>query len=137
MYKLLINCPQGEQQIIKVGEGGNYFDSTRVIWDERSDGTLPDVTLGKMRRNGKALETLPDYLPEHSAFLATVQARSDLQTKKSQLDTDTKQDGDLSVLRDMSGSQIDDWFAANIKTVSDSSKLLKKVVKSLVKQNLL
>lgn len=137
MYKLLINCPLGEQQVIQVGQGGNYFDSARVIWDERKDGALPDVILGKMRRNGKVLETLTDYLPEHSSYLATVQARADLQTKKSQLDTDTKQDGDLSVLRDMSGAQIDDWFTANIKTVNDASKLLKKVVKSLVKQNLL
>jgi len=137
MYKLLINSPIGNQYVDLIDKTGNYFDPARVIWDERIDGALPDVILGKMRRNGKALETLSDYLPEHSAFLATVQARSDLQTKKSQLDTDTKQDGDLSVLRDMSGAQIDEWFTANIKTVNDASKLLKKVVKSLVKQNLL
>lgn len=138
MIKLIVNAPTGEQQILNIGEGGNYFDSTRVIWDERNDGKLPDViTLGKMKRNGKALDTLPDYLPEHAAFLAAVQTRIDQQTKKSQLDTDTKIDSDLSVLRDMSGTQIDDWFTLNITNVNQATKLLKKIVKSLVKQNLL
>ncbi len=137
MYKLLINCPAGEQQIIQVGQGGNYYDQNRVIWDERTDGKIPDVTLGKMVRNGKKLDTLPDYLPDHAAFLATQQTRIDQQNKKSQLETDTKGDSDLSLLRGMSGSEIDDWFAANITKQDQASKLLKKIVKSLVKQNLL
>lgn len=138
MFNLLINCPLGEQKIIEVGEGGGYYDLKRVEWDERKDGALPDgITLGKMKRNGKTLDTLPDYLPDHLAFLAAQQTRFDQQAKKTQLDTDTQSDGDLSVLRSMSGSQIDEWFTANIKTVNDASKLLKKVVKSLVKQNLL
>ena len=138
MYKLLINCPLGEQQIIQVGEGGDYYDLNRIEWDERKDGKLPDaITLGKMKRNGKKLDTLPDYLPGHAAFIAAQQAKIEQQTKKAQLDTDTKGDSDLSVLRDMTGPEIDDWFNVHIKTVNDSSKLLKKVIKSLVKQNLL
>ena len=50
MTKLLVNAPTGEQQIITVGEGGGYFDINRVLWDERIDGALPDITLGGMIR---------------------------------------------------------------------------------------
>ena len=51
MIRLLVNAPSGEQQIVLVGEGGWYFDPTRVIWDERIDGTLPDdVQVGGMVR---------------------------------------------------------------------------------------
>ena len=50
MAKLLVNAPTGEQQIITVGEGGGYFDINRVLWDERIDGELPDITLGGMVR---------------------------------------------------------------------------------------
>ena len=50
MAKLLVNAPTGEQQIITVGEGGGYFDINRVLWDERIDGALPDITLGGMIR---------------------------------------------------------------------------------------
>ena len=138
MFNLLINCPLGEQKIIQVGEGGGYFDLDRVEWDERKDGTLPaNITLGKMKRKGDILETLPDYLPDHLAFLAATQAKTDLQIKKEQLATDTKNDGDFSVLRNMSGTEIDDWFTLNITNTNQVAKLLKKVVKSLVKQNLL
>ena len=90
-----------------------------------------------MKRKGDILETLPDYLPDHLAFLAATQAKTDLQIKKEQLATDTKNDGDFSVLRNMSGTEIDDWFTLNITNTNQVAKLLKKVVKSLVKQNLL
>ena len=50
MYKLLVNAPSGLQEIIDVTETGSYFDPALVIWDERIDGTLPEVTLGGMVR---------------------------------------------------------------------------------------
>ena len=55
MYKLLVNAPSGLQELIEVGEGGSYFDDTLVIWDERKDGPLPEVTVGGMVREGDAL----------------------------------------------------------------------------------
>lgn len=138
MFKLLVNCPTGEQQVIKVGVGGGYFDQSRVEWDERVDGVLPEgIVLGKMKRNGGILETLPDYLPGHAAFLAAQQKRTDQQAKRVQLETDTTGDNDLTVLRSMSGTEIDDWFTLNITNTNQAAKLLKKVVKSLIKQNLL
>lgn len=66
MPKLLVNQPSGKQEIIEITESGGYFDVSRVVWDERTDGTLPAVTLGKMQRNGGQLVTLEDYLPEHA-----------------------------------------------------------------------
>lgn len=51
MSKILVDEPAGSQQIFEVGEGGGYFDPSRVLWDERSDGAMPSVTLGGMVRN--------------------------------------------------------------------------------------
>ena len=53
--KLLVNEPTGRQAVIEVGEGGGYFDITRVLWDERNDGPLPEITLGGMVREGTSL----------------------------------------------------------------------------------
>lgn len=54
--KLLVNAPTGVQELIEVGEGGGYFDPARVLWDERTDGPLPEITLGGMVRVGNALQ---------------------------------------------------------------------------------
>lgn len=66
MPRLLVNQPSGKQEIIEITSSGGYFDVSRVVWDERIDGALPAVTLGKMQRNGGQLVTLEDYLPEHA-----------------------------------------------------------------------
>lgn len=55
MNKLLVNAPTGAQEVIEVSEGGGYFDNSRVLWDERTDGPLPEITLGGMVREGNAL----------------------------------------------------------------------------------
>ena len=55
MSKLLVNSPLGTQEIIEIGFGGGYFDESLVIWDERVDGELPEVTLGGMVRDNNLL----------------------------------------------------------------------------------
>lgn len=135
MSKLLINAPTGEQRIETIGDGGDYYDATRVIWDERVHGGLPAVTLGKMRRTGNLLETLADYLPDHAAWMAEQQIVIDAATKKTAMETETKNDGDLAALRPMSGEEINAWFDVNITNLNQTIKMLKKIVKSLVKQN--
>ena len=55
MSRLLVNAPSGKQEIVTIGDGGNYFDTSRVLWDERVDGLLPAVTLGGMTRTGNTL----------------------------------------------------------------------------------
>ena len=66
MIRLLVNAPSGEQQIVLVGEGGGYFDPTRVLWDERIDGPLPDdVQVGGMVRLDGDLVFSQDRMDEH------------------------------------------------------------------------
>ena len=53
--KLLINTPAGSQKIIDIGEGGGYFDKSLVLWDEQTDGQMPEITIGGMVRVGNLL----------------------------------------------------------------------------------
>lgn len=55
MVKLLVNTPAGAQEVIEVTATGSYFDDDRVLWDERRDGPLPEITLGGMVRVGDSL----------------------------------------------------------------------------------
>lgn len=66
MKKLLVNAPTGAQQVIAVDEGGGYFDLARVVWDEREDGELPDITLGGMVRSGAALVFSQARMDQHT-----------------------------------------------------------------------
>lgn len=66
MKKLLVNAPSGAQQIIEVGEGGGYFDNSRVVWDERTDGPLPEITLGGMVRSGGSLSFSQARMDQHT-----------------------------------------------------------------------
>ena len=38
--KLLVNAPTGMQEIVEIHPSGSYFESSRVVWDERKDGLL-------------------------------------------------------------------------------------------------
>jgi hypothetical protein len=67
MTKLLVNAPTGQQEIIEIGEGGGYFDSTRVLWDERDDGPLPSITPNSMKRVGNELVVDSDLLAKELA----------------------------------------------------------------------
>lgn len=53
--KLLVNTPLGTQEVIEILEGGGYFDLNLVLWDERIDGPLPEITIGGMIRDGDNL----------------------------------------------------------------------------------
>jgi hypothetical protein len=84
MYKLLVNAPTGAQEIVTVGEGGGYFDTSRVLWDERADGPLPDITLGGMVRNGQALEFDQSRMDSHTAAIEPhVQEVSNAQAREA------------------------------------------------------
>lgn len=57
MSKLLVNAPNGAQEIVTVGTGGGYFDPAYVLWDERADGPMPEgIHLGGMVRVDGALQ---------------------------------------------------------------------------------
>jgi hypothetical protein len=66
---LLVDAPTGLQELVEVGEGGGYFDVNRVLWDEREDGPLPEITLGGMVRVGAGLVFDQARMDEHVAVL--------------------------------------------------------------------
>ncbi|MDC8446464.1 MAG: DUF4376 domain-containing protein [Nitrosomonas sp.] len=77
MPALLVNSPNGKQQIIRVEASGAYFDPARVLWDERIDGPLPqNIKLGKMQRVGDALVESDEYLPAHIDEARTIKRQS-------------------------------------------------------------
>ena len=71
MSKLLVNAPNGLQELVEVQDGGGYFDPTLVIWDERTDGPLSPITLGGMKRIGNSLEFDQQLLDAHNSALAS------------------------------------------------------------------
>lgn len=70
MYKLLVEYPDGNQQVVEITGTGGFFDQSRVLWDERADGSLPeDFELGKMSRaNGKLIKS-ESFIPGHVAYI--------------------------------------------------------------------
>lgn len=76
MFKLLVNTPDGRQDLIEVGKGGGYFDPARVLWDERKDGPLPaTVKAGGMVREGDALRLDAGLLAAHEEIKAQEEAQ--------------------------------------------------------------
>ena len=73
MSKLLIVSPAGVQEVIEIGRGGAYFDLSKVLWDERIDGPLPDVTIGGAVRI-EAVPAVPEteFLPGVDAVPASL-----------------------------------------------------------------
>ena len=69
MPDLLVELPSGQQVIIGITDTGEYYDPAKVLWDERIDGVMPAVTLGKMERSGSDLVTLAEYTTEHLAAI--------------------------------------------------------------------
>lgn len=72
MAKLLVNASTGEQQILEVGVGGNYFDTSRVLWDERVDGDMPAIQLGGMKRVNDSLVFDAELLTAHNVAKAVM-----------------------------------------------------------------
>lgn len=72
MTQMLVNTPTGAQDLVAVGPGGGYFDESRVLWDDRTDGPLPAITLGGMVRQGNALVFDQARKDQHDAALRVV-----------------------------------------------------------------
>ncbi len=66
MPKILVDAPTGLQEVIDISETGSYFDETRVLWDERISGPLPEITLGGMVRQGDELVFDQTRMDEHT-----------------------------------------------------------------------
>jgi hypothetical protein len=133
-YRLLVNSPTGEQTIVFVSESGSYFEVSRVLWDERIDGALPAITLGKMARVGELLNTLADYTADHAAWMATKQAADDEAARVETIEQSAKQDATVLSLKSMTSQQLDDWFTANITTLANARALLKILFKIVIRK---
>tara|TARA_R110000803_G_scaffold186486_1_gene248864 strand:+ start:191 stop:571 length:381 start_codon:yes stop_codon:yes gene_type:complete len=89
MFKLLVNAPSGEQQISEVKETGGYFDHARVLWDERTDGPIPSVTVGGLVRSGNNLVFDQARQDEHDIAilpLVSAEVRTERDAKLSATD---------------------------------------------------
>lgn len=71
MKKLLVNSESGEQILIEVSPTGSYSDKERVIWDERINGDLPEIELGKMELVGGVLVKKNDFILSHQQYSNT------------------------------------------------------------------
>lgn len=85
MSRLLVNTPTGLQQIVEISPEGAYFDLSRVIWDERTDGPLPEIVIGKMQRIDEQLVQLEDYLPEHAAAVYAASIPHEITMRQAEL----------------------------------------------------
>jgi len=138
MCKLLVNTPNGDQQVINIKESGSYFDQSAVLWDSRIDGDLPEnIELGKMLRKGKILIASAEYSKEYQAFLDKHAKDLEKEEKRKLSDEQVLSDDDVSALRSMDSKGIDDWFSANVTSLDESAVLLKKLIKVLVIKNIL
>lgn len=139
MTLIIVNAPTGEQQKIEIDESGSYFDESLVIWDERKDKPLPEnYTLGKLARDENAgVYELPDYINGHSAYIAKQEKILQAETKKAAIAEAVEKDKDFEKLRSMTDTEIDEWFSANVTSKGPTEAMLKKVVKALIKQEIL
>lgn len=89
MFKLIIDKDgQKAQQLIEVGPGGKYYDPSKVLWDERKDGPVPQSAIGNIGglvRIGPDLVLDTAKLAQHN--LDKTDKESKKQDKKSKLAT--------------------------------------------------
>ncbi len=135
MPKLIVNSPSGEQKIEVISDTGSYFDKALIVWDERLHGILPDVVpLGKIKRDGKKLIELDEFIPEHLEFIEKVEVKRIQEVtekaKKEATQQAIESDEILLQLKDLDSNGIDEWFKANGKTKSED--VLKFMVKALI-----
>lgn len=45
LYGLYVNYVDGKKRIVQVDETGGYYDPSQVLWDERSQGPMPQEYL--------------------------------------------------------------------------------------------
>lgn len=129
--KLLVNAPTGLQELIEIGEGGNYFDPTRVLWDERADGELPPITLGGMARSGNALVFSQAVMNATAAVRAPIDAEAQ---RKAAIETAIANDTTIASLKAMSNADFDTWWAANVTNLAQALGLLKRLTRVVIRR---
>jgi len=79
MAKLLVTHPSGLQEVIEVGPGGDFYDPSRVDWDDRIHGTLPveKNEVGGWKRQGGVLVLDHDKKAAHDLVKAKEVSEAD------------------------------------------------------------
>lgn len=113
--KLLVNAPNGKQEIIEVTESGGYFDESLVIWDERIDGDMPPVKLGGMIRDGNQLRFSQDKFD--SLQIPAEEVNAAILSELSHIDAKS-----IRAIREGDQSRIDEW---NSQAAALRAKLVK------------
>lgn len=58
MFRIIVNAPNGEQEIHMIEWSGGYYDDSKIVWHEGRDGVIPPdklPSLGGLVRQGKEL----------------------------------------------------------------------------------
>lgn len=135
MYKLLVDMSSGEQREIVVLDGGGFVGDGAVIWDERTDGAMPPITIGKMVKVGDALVEHADYLPAYGTWMADQQAITSEKQRVETIRQSALTDVLANQMRGMTEAEIDTWCDANITSIADLKMLMKKIIRILVAMN--
>lgn len=129
MVKLVIDSP--EQQIIEVHETGNYFGDAVILWDERTEGPLPAITLGGMVKSGDALIFDQPRKDQHDAVIAARQAEH---TRIEEIEAVVKGDTIIAQLKAMDNAAYSAWFDANVTTMAQAIQLLKRLTRVIIRR---
>jgi len=100
MIKLLIDHLDDIQRVELIDASGSYFDKSRVIWDEREDGPMPQKAIdapGGWTKDGNDLVQDLGKKTSHDAALAVIEAQD---AEREQLRNALKRVDDISNLAD-------------------------------------
>lgn len=91
-FLMLVDAPDGLQYLLTQGDGASYFDPSRVLWDERTDGDFPSsqlINVGGLIRVGGALQL---DVAKLTAYQTTISAQAADATLKKQQARDALQE---------------------------------------------
>lgn len=86
MFKLLVDTPKGIQEIIEVESTGDYYDPSRVVFDERKHGWMNvSLVLSQMgawkMENGVLIQDASKKSAHDAVVAEIVAAKADLLKK--------------------------------------------------------
>lgn len=115
--------------VIKVQDTGRYTGDDVILWNEVDDGSMPDITLGGMVRQGSALVFNQERKDLHDAVILEEQSE---QTRRDEIESAVKGDATFNTFKAMSSAEQDDWWAGT--TAAQKNKALLWLLKDRVRR---
>lgn len=82
MYKILLEYPNGKQEVRQFQNSDEFQTSSTILWDTRVDGAMPDeITLGGMVKVNGVLQV---DAQKYTAYQAMVDSETSAETTKRQ-----------------------------------------------------